>query len=757
MSLRRLLGAAVATAAITAITAAPPAARAQHPTQAGTGAVRLVLQSQTFTVAPGDPWTVTYLVEGDLGLDPPPTTTTTTTTTTASTTTSTSTPTTTTPTTGVTATTNPATATTARATTTTARATTTTVPDTADPPELWARINAHPRIDHPDELAGALDRSADAVLSRMVVPATIGTSDAGPTLTFDVPTTPDPDAGNALLLSRAGLYPITVELVADEAIVARHRTFLERRPAVPDDLPPVNLAVLTDVEDPGPAADPAARSATRAAIRAVTTAAAALDGALTVRLPPVPVEQLPRSTRDDLTAALDGGEVLATPRLALDPSPAVAAGTGTTFSAELRAGEDALGAALPDHPPVRSAWLVPDTGLSAAAGAMLREPLGFDLLVFGQDTYNQLEGGIGGFHDPTLAFDVVLGDDNTLPGMVVSPLSRWLDPDELARRRMSPADAAIVLFAELTTWRRAYGDELRRSVILEVAPDRADPAILTALADHVAVTPSFRLTTLSTLATATDTMDVPGTGREVVTLPAAAGMDLTARVERINLTRLHADGAASMLTDPTRGDEWDAQLDELLSTSLDDDYVDAQLDRISAQAQEIYDRVEAPRPFTFTLTGRTSTLRLNLTNHGDEDLQVILHPTSPKLTFPDGDEPYTLAANAVTEVVLQVEARTNGTSSIAIEVLTPANGLNVEGPIVLTARVNALSGMGQVVTGAALLILLSWWYQHFRRRRRERRAAIGEVDNPPMVETDISPDAAEATVPAPPSDSVSEP
>ena len=76
---------------------------------------------------------------------------------------------------------------------------------------------------------------------------------------------------------------------------------------------------------------------------------------------------------------------------------------------------------------------------------------------------------------------------------------------------------------------------------------------------------------------------------------------------------------------------------------------------------------------------------------------------------------------------------------------------------------NALSGLGQVVTGGALLVLLSWWYGHFRRRRRARRAMLGEVDNPVHVPA-VSPDAAEVagngTTPdgvTTPTDSVSRP
>jgi len=32
--------------------------------------------------------------------------------------------------------------------------------------------------------------------------------------------------------------------------------------------------------------------------------------------------------------------------------------------------------------------------------------------------------------------------------------------------------------------------------------------------------------------------------------------------------------------------------------------------------------------------------------------------------------------------------------------------------------VNAIAGLGQVVTGVALLLLLTWWAAHFRRKYR---------------------------------------
>jgi hypothetical protein len=174
------------------------------------------------------------------------------------------------------------------------------------------------------------------------------------------------------------------------------------------------------------------------------------------------------------------------------------------------------------------------------------------------------------------------------------------------------------------------------------------------------------------------------------------------------------------------------------------------------------DQVSVPRPFTFTLTGRSSPLRLNIRSSATVPLQVVVSPSSAKLTFPEGPELVELNPDGATEVVIPVEARSNGTSSLTISVVTPTFGQDVTAPLVLTARVNALTGLGQLVTGAAVLVLVSWWYGHFRRRRRRRLALVGDVDGPLRPEVGlVSPDAAEATATRPAeevgADSVSDP
>jgi hypothetical protein len=56
-----------------------------------------------------------------------------------------------------------------------------------------------------------------------------------------------------------------------------------------------------------------------------------------------------------------------------------------------------------------------------------------------------------------------------------------------------------------------------------------------------------------------------------------------------------------MLLDPARPARWDDELDELVSTALDDSEVETRLAAINDEVQAIHRCVETPNPFTFTL------------------------------------------------------------------------------------------------------------------------------------------------------------
>jgi hypothetical protein len=699
-----LLAAAVAVVGPVVGAASPAAADDVVATQGDP--VAMTLTSQPFTVRAGGGWTATFSVTGDLGAATP------------------------------------------TVITSLPGATTTSTPSG---PHVEARVLARRLISDPAALADVLDDRVTNVSSRATVPVTLTTDGDQTSFTLSVATSTTPDDQGALVLQRDGVYPITVQLLLDGTPVATADTFVDRLPATPDPGGgPMSVAVVADVADPGPSPTASQLATARTELQAIAQSATALAGTMTLRVPPVVVEHLASDDPGLLTTlrgALGSTEVLAVPARALDPSSATAAGLQDAFSGSLRAGEDVLGAALPATPPQRSAWIV-DGPISASGAAMLRDPLGFDLLVFDHSVYDTLEGGIGGYHDRSLSFDVDVGGRAALPGFIVSASSHWLDRDELDRDGLTPIDGAVRLMSELVVARDALGADQRRSVVLALPPGVApDPEAAAALSSFVGETPDFALARLSSLPASTDQMVVPGRGPETVHLPAVAGPDLTERAQRVALTRLAATSAASMLAgDDTQLQTWNASLDALLSTGVPDRTADAELDRISAETRAMDSDIEAPRPFTFTLTGRRSTLRVNLRNTGTRDLNVVVRPSSPKLRFPDGDEPAVLKAGATTEVLIPVQAQTNGTSAIGIQILTPFGNQSVQGPVVLTARVNALSGLGQVVTGAAILVLVSWWYGHFRRRRRTRRALLGEVDNPANVAA-VSPDAAEAVAP----------
>ena len=58
---------------------------------------------------------------------------------------------------------------------------------------------------------------------------------------------------------------------------------------------------------------------------------------------------------------------------------------------------------------------------------------------------------------------------------------------------------------------------------------------------------------------------------------------------------------------------------------------------IQSEADAIRGSVVPPAPFSFTLTGRSGDIELQLGNTSDDPLTVILRASSPKLSFPGVD------------------------------------------------------------------------------------------------------------------------
>jgi hypothetical protein len=407
----------------------------------------------------------------------------------------------------------------------------------------------------------------------------------------------------------------------------------------------------------------------------------------------------------------------------------------------------------------RVAWLTTEP-LSTGGASMLGD-LGVQLVVVPFEFYLALESNHSAairadFSDPTLLLAGGLADGGELALTVVDPIDELLatDRDDDA----TPTEVAAHLFADLMAMRLQLGPDSRSFLLATPDLGIPDPDVLAVIEGFVAEHPDIGFQTLSF---------VPGTtGRFLindeqvrVTFPETAGPDLTNRVHEIDLVRLHMEHVVTMLpTDDSRPARWRTELDSLMSTGIDDTAVTGRLSRMERALRTIEQAIQPPEPFTFTLAGNASTITLRFTNTSTTALRVGVRVSGPsRLAFPQPDTEVTLEPGVITDVTIPIEARSNGTSEVSVEVHTPSGSVIGE-PIVLTARVNALSGLGQLLTGAALLVLATWWYSHFRRKRREHRLRDSQPSrngHPSNRASDAEPGPAEEAAPGPADDASS--
>lgn len=533
----------------------------------------------------------------------------------------------------------------------------------------------------------------------------------------------DGDESAALLLDRAGLYPVTIDLVHEGRRLERHVTFVERLHTTTERalrVRPYHLAIVAAIDDPGPEPSALDLISARARLIEVVQLGEALDAPVNARIPPGVLAALDADdlTADRLPTALAGDELLAVPEVALDPSSAVAAGEFDAFVRELRRGEDLLATLAPSASSQRTTWVTTDD-VSTAGATALRD-LGVRLLVVPLADYHALDGSLPpAFTDPSSVYPVQLPGDGAMNVAVVDPVSRWIDPQRADGR--TAAEAAVAALAELSATRIQLPDATRLGVLStdRLAPPDAD--VLRHLEQMVAGHPGFEFRTLSFASGTTDVFD-QGRGTRPVQLPTSAGVDLVARSQRLVAARADVARTATMLPDgDPRPAQWSRDLDRWLSTGFDDDDVFGRLAALDAELVAIPAAIVPPEPFTFTLTGNATEITLRLTNEGPTPLRVLIRSEASKLTFPDGDTVVVLPPG-ITNVEIPVRTLSNGTFTVTVALLTPDAGAPIGEPVVLTARVTALTGLGQVLTGGALLVLATWWLSHLRTRRRAEAA-----------------------------------
>jgi hypothetical protein len=606
------------------------------------------------------------------------------------------------------------------------------------------RVTVHAPVDDRDAVRAVIAGDLTAPLTSVDVPASSVTVAEDASLRVEVPVDPAGSDGS-LEIEAPGLYPTTVELVRDDETLAQLVTFLD---VVDDDPPPGTLAVGLIVQvsaqptlQPDLSTDVDARA--RAELERLVTLLEATDQTMSLGVGPELLAGLERSgdaadleLLDRIDTGLSGRELLAETYVVLDPSGAAEADLDDVYTAQLRTGEDTLAELLPRMIARRSVFLArtPVDG----GGAELVRDLGARTLVLLPAAQAETGGGFALAADPTLLLDVTLPGAAPVPAVVVDARLA----ETLGAATNDPVLTAHHLMAEMVAMREQIVESLAddadddatiadqlagRALVLATPSGRSpEPVLGATLLELLAATPGFAVTTAAEASATMDPFVVDGQ-RVELPLPDQAGPDLTALAETLSALDQDRTATASMLPpDDPRPAGWLELENVLVANDLTEEERALYVDTIRGESAAVRASVVLPESTTFTLGGRTSTIRLKLSSTADVPLTVLVRMRSAKLTFPEGDPIVELAPQQTTEVSIPVEARSNGTFPVALEVLTPV-GDELLGPrVVFTARVTALAGLGQVITVGALLVLVTWWVHHLRVRHRQRRAGLAE-------------------------------
>lgn len=591
-------------------------------------------------------------------------------------------------------------------------------------------------------------------------------------VTIRVPTESQSRTPTALQLAQTGVHPIVVELRVDDRPAGEVTTFVNRLPSVSGTAGPLSVSfVMREMSQPTIEADGSVSVSDSAhgelqQLREVfdaidaAPAAAGVDTTVPrgVMVEPSILQALGSSDptlSDALLPGLARSDLIATPRLPLDPSAAVRAGQQDRYGDWLLQGEDLLGGITPDATIDRSIALVDDR--LSRDGAELQRTLGTRMLVVPYDFYTELDGSLFEYTDISQLVTVGLDDGTEIPAAIVD---EYLG-NQMVSGAEQPLGTAVEIAAELVVLARDLdidGGVVDRHGVVLALPDLGipDPTLMGHLTRLILGTPTLKLVEPRELATTTTTL--LDDGRPVVVeLPEQAGPDLTARLEALDDVSADVLAYASMLPedsiDITR---WATTLDAFPSTAMSDAQVDAAIGQLNDDFAVLRRAIVAPEPFAFTLTGRDNLLRFELTNTSATPLRVRVSFSSPKIRFPDGDTLVDLPAQSSTNIEVRARALSNGKSSVFLRIYAPAENRNVElvPEVVLTARVTSLAGLGQLITGAGMLLVLTWWAHHVRTSRRKAAAAknvsrhpAARREAPVAPDGEVSPDAAASSLP----------
>ena len=522
-----------------------------------------------------------------------------------------------------------------------------------------------------------------------------------------------------LSLRTDGIYPIGLDIAVGGELRARITTAINFfGPTTTFTKMKVSLLVGAPATTGKPASQPdgsiALDGPARNALENLVSIGSAEGGPLTLAIEPEVIDGLARSSSADdialltrLEAVMQRHESVRMPYVPFDPSSAQRASLGVPFRELLTTGRDVLDVHNGEAPLNSQAWIA-------------RQPLdkdGVEILKANDVTTivltpnaSQASGSLDNYLKTYRVGSTV--DDSVAVKAIDPKYAELLSGD-----RPSPVVDAARIAASLILSRSAVeasgGDVRRLHAILGDTRGEV-PAPLVAIPLLVALDRAPQLNLVGVSRTNAVTSEDSTTS-----LPTISRIDLTANRASIDEATSFVRITESILsaTSPLRY-EWDRSLLVLNDDRLDAVTLDTYVKGIRSRARLLRNSITIPDGLSFTLGSREGTLRLPIRNESNEELTFGVSLSSAKLQLPGDIRVVTVSPQGSVDVVVDVVARANGRFPVDVTFTSPDGAHKIGQTIRIGARVTAISGLGQLVSGAAVLILATWWVAHWRARKR---------------------------------------
>ena len=606
------------------------------------------------------------------------------------------------------------------------------IPNKATLSELRSTQNAVLRVEFHAAVASR-DAVRDAV-NGTFVPSIIEThnlpfADLGSNDTGDVIALLGSNAGgSSVRLRKSGVYPVSLSIQVGDRESSRLLTFVNFI-TVQTSKNSLSVSLAAEVNpalSQTPAGETSLADSARTMLNNVVSSLNGDGGVMSLRMSPETLNSLAISSNPQdaellgqLQVVLAKHQVLASTFVPFDPSSAEKAKLGSEFDKQLARGIEILNARNGD------AGINPRTWFSTRPintdGISLLARSGFTNVVFSP----QAAQSLGALDSYTKQYRANYIGDLTAKVSIAVADPRYAA--SLSASNTNPVQTSMAVAAEIIAQQGELALGQRRPLDHHLIISTHDgslpnPVLLNSLLVALSNAPQVTLRPLGSIQRATE-------ASTPLTMPSGAPIDLRARRPQLQTVVDEIASTRSMLSaDAPQRMWWEDELLLIQSDSLNSERFDLYLKGFKAQLRTFRASVSVPESLTFTLSGKSSDLRLQLRNSASMPLSVLVTLSSAKLTFPEKPQVVTVAANSAVDVIIPVVARANGTFPLEVVLYTPDGTAQVGKRIRLSARVSALAGLGQLVTGVALLLLASWWIAHWRKQHRMKA-----VENHPAV------------------------